>query len=66
MKKILTLIALCTLAAVVLPSCKKDYNCVCTDSNGDRYDFPITNSRRPEAKISCDVYDLAYGDCSLD
>jgi hypothetical protein len=64
MKKILTLIAVVFVAAIVLPSCKKDWTCVCTDSNGDVYEFAINDSRKPEAKLACE--DFTWGDeCSL-
>lgn len=56
MKKNLTLAALVFIAAIVLPSCKKDWTCVCTDSNGGNYEFKINNSRKPEAKLACEAF----------
>lgn len=54
MKKILTLIAVTFIAAIVLPSCKKDWTCVCTDTSGSSYEWTISNSRKPEAKLACE------------
>ncbi len=56
MKKILTLIAVVFVAAIVLPSCKKDWTCVCTDNSGGTYEFSINNSRKPEAKLACEGF----------
>ena len=64
MKKILTLIAVVFVVAIVLPSCKKDWTCVCTDSNGDISEYQISNSRKPEAKLACEAF--GFGDeCDL-
>lgn len=56
MKKTITLIAVVFAAAIVLPSCKKDWTCVCSDTNGDTYEFSINNSRKPEAKLACEQF----------
>jgi hypothetical protein len=56
MKKLLTLIAVVFVAAIVLPSCKKDWTCVCTDSSGDQTSYTISNSRKPEAKLVCEGF----------
>lgn len=66
MKKLITLFAAVGFIALSLTSCKKDFTCVCTDSNGEKTTFDIPNSRRPEAKLSCETYALGFGDCSLD
>jgi hypothetical protein len=64
MKKILTLIAVVFVAAIVLPSCKKDWTCVCTDSNGDKTSYTINDSRRPEAELACEAFGFAQ-ECEL-
>ena len=64
MKKILTLIAVVFAAAIVLPSCKKDWTCVCTDSNGDQTTYNINDSRRPEAELACEAFSFAQ-ECEL-
>ena len=56
MKKLLTLAAVALTAAIVLPSCKKDWTCVCTDSNGDQTSYTINNSRKPDAKLVCEGF----------
>lgn len=56
MKKILTLVAVAFVAAIVLPSCKKDWTCVCTDSSGDKTSYTINDSRKPEAKLVCEGF----------
>lgn len=65
MKKILGLIIVVALIAIVLPSCKKDWKCVCTDTaNNKTYEFTISDSRKPEAKLTCESF--TYGDrCEL-
>jgi len=64
MKKLFTLIAVAFAAAIVLPSCKKDWTCVCTDSSGSTYEWEISNSRKPEAKLACEEF--GWGDeCKL-
>lgn len=65
MKKLFTLIAVAFVAAIVLPSCKKDWTCSCTDSNGDVYEWSIENSRKPEAKLVCEGYMSIGTDCDL-
>lgn len=64
MKKILTLIAIVFVAAIILPSCKKDWTCVCTDSSGNQDTYPISNSRKPEAKLACEAFGFA-DECEL-
>lgn len=59
MKKLLTLLAVVFVAALVLPSCKKDWTCVCTDSSGAQTSYPINNSRKPEAKLACEAFGLS-------
>lgn len=66
MKKI-TLIASSALllATIAFTSCKKDYTCVCTykDSNGQSQsdEYPINNSRKPDAKIVCEAQNIVSG-----
>jgi hypothetical protein len=64
MKKILTLIAIVFVAAILLPSCKKDWTCVCTDSSGAETSYPIGNSRKPDAQLICNAYGLT-DECKL-
>jgi hypothetical protein len=64
MKKLLTLLIVAFIGAVVLPSCKKDWTCVCTDSNGNETTTTISNSRKPEAELACEAFGFAT-DCEL-
>jgi len=66
MKKVITLFAAVGFMAIGFTSCKKDFTCVCTNSNGDKDSYPITNTRRPDAKITCEALEFGYEDCSLD
>lgn len=64
MKKIL-LVAV-ALVSLGTTSCKKDWTCTCTDNTtGDKTEYPIGNSRRPEASLACDIYEGFGEDCSL-
>lgn len=64
MKKLFTLVAVVFVTAIVLPSCKKDWTCVCSDGNGGTYEMKISNSRKPEAKLACEQ--LTWGtSCEL-
>ncbi|WP_118950812.1 hypothetical protein [Taibaiella helva] len=65
MKKILGLIIIAGAAAIVLPSCKKDWTCVCTDSSNNKtYEFEVSDARKPEAKLTCERF--TWGDnCKL-
>jgi hypothetical protein len=70
MKKIVTVAAIALLGTIVLPSCKKDYTCTCTDNSGNQ--IGTTNSfkaTKKDAKKSCDELSTALqgaGSCKLD
>lgn len=65
MKKVL-LIAVTLISISSMSSCKKDWICTCTYSTtGDKTEYPIANSRRPEASLACDFYEGFGEDCSL-
>ncbi len=64
MKKLLTLLIVAFVGAVVLPSCKKDWTCVCVDSNGNESSYTINDSRKPEAELACEAFGFAE-ECEL-
>lgn len=57
MRKILLVAAVAFTGAIFLPSCKKDYTCVCTytDTNGDSQSVEATmnNVKKKDAKSVC-------------
>lgn len=54
------------LISIGFTSCKKDWTCTCTDADGDTWDIPITNSRRPEASTACKLFEYgADENCKL-
>lgn len=65
MRKIITLSAVAVMAVTLFSSCKKDYTCTCT-FNGQEVKTTIPDSRKPEAKLTCDAMKMAGGDCKLD
>jgi hypothetical protein len=70
MKKLLIPIAFSMLTSLALTSCKKDYNCTCTDSIAGTTVVSIPNSKKSDAQDACDVLSsgeqLIGGSCSLD
>ena len=64
MKKVL--FSALVLGAMTLVSCKKDYTCECTSTNGSSsstvsYTF---NATKKDAKEACDVYTVSSGTSS--
>ena len=54
------------LISIGFTSCKKDWACSCTDSNGDTWEYEISNARRPEASTACNLFEYgADEDCKL-
>lgn len=47
--------------------CKKDWTCECVDNSiGRTFSFTIKDSRKPEAKLSCDAANTSSSvDCKL-
>lgn len=66
MKKLLLL----AIVGLAFTSCKKDWNCVCTDSNQKQTIMPITQAKKADAKAKCNEYDaqfsIAKGSCTLE
>lgn len=69
MKKQLTLILFCTLCLGSLSACHKDYDCVCTDADGNQVKYKYQNKLKREAQRACDDWNESYdangGSCSL-
>jgi hypothetical protein len=65
MKKIVTVAAVALFAALVLPSCKKDYTCTCT-INGVSTSTEIKNAKKADAKLACEYLNVSGASCSLD
>lgn len=71
MKK-LSILAVAALFTFGLTSCKKDWNCTCTDSTtGTTPDvYPINDAKKKDAEKACDVWGALYtpfgGSCSLE
>lgn len=74
MKKIVTVAAIALLGAIVLPSCKKDYNCTCKYSVGgvsQSTSVQLKNVTKKDAKAACEGYNTTYAayagvSCNLD
>lgn len=57
MKKIVTIVAVALFGALVLPSCKKDYTCVCTSTvNGVSTSVEAKTGKmsKKDAKAACE------------
>jgi hypothetical protein len=69
MKKIVTVAAVALFAALVLPSCKKDYVCTCS-IQGQTTTSPMNDTKKSDAKAACDALNatasMVGGSCSLD
>lgn len=68
MKKTASYIGLATLllSATLFTSCKNEFQCTCTDSQGKVTVSVIEGSSRSEAKISCESVTIAGETCVLD
>jgi len=66
MKKLSLLIG--GVALISLASCKKDYNCSCTE-DGFTFNYPINNAKKKDAEKVCDTWNTLYlmdgGSCTL-
>ena len=71
MKKIVTIVAVALFGALVLPSCKKDYTCVCTSTiNGVSTSVEAKTGKmsKKDAKTACEQTVSAGGvtmECKL-
>ena len=54
------------LSPALLYSCRNDFQCTCTDSQGKITVTPIEKSSRAEAKIACESVTIAGETCVLD
>ena len=68
MKKVLGIVAI-ALFALSFASCKKDYNCTCTDSVGTVTTIAYTKVKKADAEDACStsstLWALAGGSCTL-
>jgi hypothetical protein len=64
MKKILFVAAVALAGTIFLPSCKKDYTCVCTydDMNGgtESVEVAMNNVKKKDAKDACSAMSINY------
>ena len=58
MKKSLVIIGIGLLAAVLLPSCKKDYTCTC-EVEAQKFIYDYSGQLRSEAEKACTAQDAA-------
>ena len=63
MKKI-TLLAVVLIAAS-FASCKKNYTCSCSDTDGYSADYSLGKQTKKNAQATCDSYDAAWDNCTL-
>lgn len=69
MKKALLSIAVVAIAAVALPSCQKNYDCVCTFNGQEVYRGSLGKQSRADAKAACDAKAIGNGvvwKCEID
>lgn len=64
MKKIILFIGLGVVISSVFPSCKKSYNCECTNIKGEMHTRNILATNRAEAEKNCDEFGLV-GHCEI-
>ncbi len=55
MKKAIVSIAVIALAAITLPSCQKNYDCVCTFNGEEVARVSLGKQTRKDAKAACDA-----------
>lgn len=65
MKKLASITLVAILAAFTLTSCKKDWDCTCTDAGGNVTVVPINDAKEDDAKAACDILALGGGTCVL-
>ncbi|MCB9046026.1 MAG: hypothetical protein H6550_07790 [Chitinophagales bacterium] len=62
-------IAAVALLAIAFTSCKKDFTCECTDSNGTVTPYTYPKTTKALAKTSCDASNVTWtsagGSCKL-
>lgn len=65
-KSILTIIAAAGL--FILPSCKKDYTCICTEGSGSSAtskEYDLGSQTKKDARADCDNKAYEYGKGSI-
>jgi hypothetical protein len=69
MKKIVTIVAVALFGALVLPSCKKDYTCVCTTTiNGtsNSQEVSLGKQTKKDAEAACSGKVVATAGVSME
>lgn len=64
MKKALSLIFPLVLTAFLFSSCKKNYDCECTNINNEKEMYVVNATNKNQAKKNCDEKSL-LGHCEL-
>lgn len=64
MKKIVLFISAGIIISSVFPSCKKSFNCECTNIQGEKKNHNILATTRSEAQKNCDEFGLT-GHCEI-
>jgi len=54
MKKVIITLAILATGVVILPSCKKDYTCVCTVNGKEVYREDLGKQTRSDAEDACE------------
>jgi hypothetical protein len=67
MKKLSILLTGLALVAFTFSSCKKEYTCVCTDSDdGDTDSYTYPKAKKSDAKAWCEAESGGSWTCELD
>ncbi len=61
MKKARSLLLIAILGGLLLPSCKKNYECVCTLNGTEMGRWSLGKQSRDDAKDACDGYAVGPG-----
>lgn len=66
MKKVLLALSFVTLVAFSTTSCKKEYTCTCTDSNGQTTSTKLPKAKKSDAETACNVYEVSGSSCKIE
>jgi hypothetical protein len=61
MKKSIFFLFLLSASAAILPSCKKDYTCVCTVNGNEVYRNDLGKQTRSDAEDACNRKSISFG-----
>jgi len=61
MKKLIILLAISAGSVFILPSCQKDYTCVCTVNGKEVYRDDLGKQSRSDAEDACERKTVTWG-----